>query len=126
MHEKQSHGADAHEFCVSHVIHVLLSGNFRSHKPCEAWYEQYAQSQYDVVLAAAEDGDEYQSQKDAGESQDTVVYTHEYLVEPAAEVACEKPDKDTYNKADGTRVMMFHKKDCATEYRLEMDPNKEP
>ncbi len=30
----------------------------------------------------------------------------------------------TYNKADGTRVMMFHKKDCATEYRLELDPDE--
>ncbi len=29
-----------------------------------------------------------------------------------------------YNKANGTRVMMFHKKDCATEYRLELDPDE--
>ena len=29
-----------------------------------------------------------------------------------------------YDKADGTRVMMFHKKDCATVYRLEMNPDE--
>ena len=46
------------------------------------------------VFSAAHESDDHQSQKDAGESQDTVVYSHQYLVQPPSEVAGEESDED--------------------------------
>jgi hypothetical protein len=69
--------------------------------PSKAGHKQNAQRQNDLILAAAEKGDEHQRQQDAGKGGDAVIEAHEYLVHPAPVIAGQPADEDPRCQADG-------------------------
>ena len=99
----QKHNAQvprSHEPGTFHIIHLPVPGKLAADDPGIAGHKGNAQRQNDVVLAEAQQGDEHQSQQDAGKRRHRVVDAHQRLVQPAAEISGEGPHQRSHRRAD--------------------------